>query len=57
MTLDLADVPLARAAIARHRDTIVGIKARMEKNTWGEPKAISRRSRMRRRWPNFSICR
>ena len=35
MTLDLADVPLARAAIARHRDTIVGIKARMEKNTWG----------------------
>jgi dihydroorotase len=35
MTLDLADVPLARAAIARHRDTIVGIKARMEKNAWG----------------------
>jgi len=35
MTLDLADVPLARAAIARHRDTIVGIKARMEKGAWG----------------------
>jgi dihydroorotase len=37
MTLDLADVPLARAAIARHRDTIVGIKARMEKKAWGGP--------------------
>jgi dihydroorotase len=35
MTLDLADVPLASAAIARHRDTIVGIKARMEKGAWG----------------------
>jgi dihydroorotase len=35
MTLDLADVPLARAAITRHRDTIVGIKARMEKRAWG----------------------
>ena len=35
MTSDLADVPLARAAIARHRDTIVGIKARMEKKAWG----------------------
>ena len=35
MTLDLADVPLARAAIARHRDTIVGIKARMERKAWG----------------------
>src|SRR5579862_3495212 len=35
MTLDLADVPLARAAIAHHRDTIVGIKARMERNAWG----------------------
>jgi dihydroorotase len=37
MTLDLADVPLARAAIARHRDMIVGIKARMEKGAWGGP--------------------
>src|SRR5437016_9704551 len=37
MTLDLADVPLARAAIARHRDMIVGIKARMEKKAWGGP--------------------
>ena len=37
MTLDLADVPLARAAIARHRDVIVGIKARMEKKAWGGP--------------------
>src|SRR4029077_10800055 len=27
MTIDLADVPLARAAIGRHRGTIVGIKA------------------------------
>ena len=35
MTLDLADVALAHAAIARHRDTIVGIKARMEKMAWG----------------------
>jgi dihydroorotase len=35
MTLDLADVPLARAAITRHRDTIVGIKARMERKAWG----------------------
>ena len=35
MTLDLADVPLARAAIARHRATIVGIKARMERKAWG----------------------
>jgi dihydroorotase len=35
MSLDLADVPLARAAIARHRDTIVGVKARMEQKTWG----------------------
>jgi len=35
MTLDLADVALARAAIARHRDTIVGIKARMERKAWG----------------------
>src|SRR5262245_15906143 len=35
MTLDLADVPLARAAIIRHRDMIVGIKARMEKGAWG----------------------
>src|SRR6266568_4973124 len=34
MTLDLADVGLARAAIARHRDTVVGIKARMEKMAW-----------------------
>src|SRR5215471_6155078 len=37
MTLDLADVPLGRAAIARHRNTIVGIKARMEKSAWGGP--------------------
>lgn len=35
MTIDLADVPLARAAIARHRDIIVGIKARMEAKAWG----------------------
>src|SRR5262245_26804913 len=35
MTLDLADVALARAAIARHRDTIVGVKARMERKAWG----------------------
>src|SRR5712672_2307215 len=35
MTLDLADVALARAAINRHRDMIVGIKARMEKGAWG----------------------
>jgi dihydroorotase len=34
MTIDLADVPLARAAIARHR-IIVGIKARMEAKAWG----------------------
>jgi dihydroorotase len=37
MTLDLADVPLARAAIARHRDMIVGIKTRLEKSAWGGP--------------------
>ena len=37
MTLDLADVPLGRAAIARHRDMIVGIKARMERKAWGGP--------------------
>jgi dihydroorotase len=35
MTLDLADVPLARAAIARHRDMIVGIKTRLERGAWG----------------------
>jgi dihydroorotase len=37
MTLDLADVPLARAAIARHRDMIVGIKTRLERKAWGGP--------------------
>jgi dihydroorotase len=57
MTLDLADVPLGRAAIARHRDMIVGIKARMERKAWGGPDAISRRLRMPRRWPKPSICR
>src|ERR1700676_147602 len=35
MTPDLADVAMARGAIARHRDTIVGIKARMERGAWG----------------------
>ena len=36
MDLSLADVALARAAILRHRDVIVGVKARLSRNVVGE---------------------
>jgi dihydroorotase len=36
MDLSLADVALARDAIRRHRDTIIGVKARLSRNVVGE---------------------
>jgi dihydroorotase len=36
MDLSLADVALAREAILRHRDVIVGVKARLSRNVAGE---------------------
>jgi dihydroorotase len=36
MDLSRADVPLLRAAILRHRDTVIGIKARLSRNVAGE---------------------
>jgi dihydroorotase len=36
MDLSLADVALARDAILRHRDTVIGVKARLSRNVVGE---------------------
>ena len=36
MDLSLADVALARAAILRHRDVVIGVKARLSRNVVGE---------------------
>ena len=36
MDLSLADVALARAAIMRHRDVVIGIKARLSRNVAGD---------------------
>lgn len=36
MDLTLADVPAARAAIAQHRDVVVGVKARLSRNITGD---------------------
>jgi dihydroorotase len=36
MDLSLADVPAARAAIAAHRDVVVGVKARLSRNITGD---------------------
>jgi dihydroorotase len=36
MDLSLADVALARAAIMRHRDVVIGVKARLSRNVVGE---------------------
>jgi dihydroorotase len=36
MDLSLADVALARAAIMRHRDVVIGVKARLSRNVAGE---------------------
>ena len=36
MDLSLADVALARQAILKHRDTVIGVKARLSRNVVGE---------------------
>jgi dihydroorotase len=36
MDLSLADVALARAAIMRHRDVVIGVKARLSRNVAGD---------------------
>lgn len=36
MELSLADVPAARAAIAAHRDVVIGVKARLSRNITGD---------------------
>ena len=44
MDLDLADVGAAREAIARHRDTVVGVKARLSRNVAADDVEVLRRT-------------
>jgi dihydroorotase len=53
MDVNRANVTLVRGAIARNRDVVVGVKARLSENVAG----ISRDCVARRRPPRRSICR
>ena len=55
MDLNRADVGLARGAIARHRDVVVGVKARLSANVAGANDLEALRRARRRLRP--SICR